>query len=77
MHTTKLICNMLTGLILMIIYIINRWFQGFDWEGLGTRTIVSPFKRKVLSPHDTSNFDKYPMELNLPPDESSGWDDDF
>lgn len=26
---------------------------------------------------DMSNFDSFPSELNFPPDEFSGWDDDF
>ena len=32
---------------------------------------------KVRSPADSSNFDTYPKEKELPPDELSGWDIDF
>lgn len=56
---------------------LYRWFQGFDWVGLDRRDINTPLKRKVLSAFDVSNFDRYPGEINLPPDETSGWDEDF
>lgn len=32
---------------------------------------------QVTSATDASNFDKYPRDLDVPPDENSGWDLDF
>ncbi|XP_023224247.1 cGMP-dependent protein kinase 1-like [Centruroides sculpturatus] len=55
----------------------HKWFQGFNWEGLRSRTLVPPIVPKVNSPTDTSNFDTFPHEFELPPDEYSGWDEDF
>ena len=55
-----------------------RWFQGFDWEGLEKMNIANtPLRRKVLNSRDTSNFDRYTGDVVMPPDELSGWDDDF
>lgn len=52
-------------------------FQGFDWEGLDTRSLTPPIAPKVESAADTSNFDKYPRDEAVPQDELSGWDKDF
>ena len=32
---------------------------------------------QVKSPTDASNFDDYPKEDDIPPDDLSGWDKDF
>ncbi|XP_039276964.1 cGMP-dependent protein kinase, isozyme 1 isoform X2 [Nilaparvata lugens] len=55
----------------------NKWFQGFDWDGLRNRTLVPPIVPQIHSPTDTSNFDNYPKEADIPPDEDSHWDVDF
>ena len=56
----------------------HKWFQGFHWKGLATRTLPPPIKPKIKSPSDTSNFDEFPPEDSKPPpDETSGWDKDF
>jgi len=55
----------------------HRWFMGFDWEGLRTRTLKPPILPKVSSPSDTGNFDNYPPDQEIPPDEFSGWDEGF
>lgn len=56
---------------------VFRWFQGFDWDGLDNRNMVTPLATKVSGPRDTSHFDKYPQEMFLPCDELSGWDAEF
>ena len=33
--------------------------------------------KQVKSPTDASNFDDYPKEDDIPPDDLSGWDKDF
>jgi len=53
------------------------YFQGFDWEGLDSRTMSPPIVPKVQGAADTSNFDKYPRDEAVPADELSGWDKDF
>jgi cGMP-dependent protein kinase len=55
----------------------HRWFQGFDWEGLESRSLTPPIKPAVKGPSDASNFDKYPRDEAVPQDETSGWDKDF
>ncbi|BES94646.1 cgmp-dependent protein kinase [Nesidiocoris tenuis] len=55
----------------------HKWFQGFDWSGLELRTLSPPITPKICGPTDTSNFDKFPLDTTLPPDELSGWDNDF
>jgi cGMP-dependent protein kinase len=32
---------------------------------------------QVKGAADYSNFDSYPKDLDIPPDETSGWDRDF
>ncbi|XP_063314874.1 cGMP-dependent protein kinase 2 [Pelobates fuscus] len=55
----------------------HRWFNGFDWEGLGSRSLPSPLKPELEGPTDHSHFDNYPPDNDIPPDEISGWDQDF
>ncbi|XP_076061980.1 cGMP-dependent protein kinase, isozyme 1-like isoform X2 [Oratosquilla oratoria] len=55
----------------------HKWFQGFDWDGLRVRSLTPPILPKVRGPTDASNFDAYPRDVEVPPDELSGWDLDF
>uniref|UniRef100_A0A3B4ANG5 cGMP-dependent protein kinase n=1 Tax=Periophthalmus magnuspinnatus TaxID=409849 RepID=A0A3B4ANG5_9GOBI len=55
----------------------HRWFSGFNWSGLKSRTVTSPLKREISGPLDHSYFDSYPPDEDHPPDELSGWDQDF
>lgn len=56
----------------------HKWFEGFYYDGLRTRTLVPPIIPQVRSPIDYSNFDRYPPDTDpLPPDDLSGWDADF
>ncbi|XP_072138120.1 cGMP-dependent protein kinase 2 [Mobula birostris] len=55
----------------------QKWFQGFDWEGLRTRKMKSLLKRELKGPTDHSYFDSFCCEHKEPPDEFSGWDEDF
>lgn len=55
-----------------------RWFDGFNWEGLRSRTLEPPIMPRVQSATDTTNFDEYPPDSDPPPpDDLSGWDNDF
>ncbi|XP_058168096.1 cGMP-dependent protein kinase, isozyme 1 [Anopheles ziemanni] len=54
-----------------------KWFQGFDWDGLVALTLKSPLQPNLHGPLDMSNFDIFPKDLDIPPDEQSGWDADF
>uniref|UniRef100_A0AC35U511 cGMP-dependent protein kinase n=1 Tax=Rhabditophanes sp. KR3021 TaxID=114890 RepID=A0AC35U511_9BILA len=55
----------------------HRWFMGFDWDGLRSQTLKAPIFPKVSSNSDISNFDNYPPDSEIPPDEFSGWDEGF
>uniref|UniRef100_A0A915JWI0 cGMP-dependent protein kinase n=1 Tax=Romanomermis culicivorax TaxID=13658 RepID=A0A915JWI0_ROMCU len=56
----------------------NKWFEGFNFEGLRNRTLQPPIVPFVRSATDTSNFDDYPEDRDPPPiDDLSGWDAEF
>ncbi|XP_059618801.1 cGMP-dependent protein kinase, isozyme 2 forms cD4/T1/T3A/T3B isoform X3 [Phlebotomus argentipes] len=56
----------------------HKWFDGFYWEGLRTRTLTPPIRPEVKSVTDTTNFDVYPPDPDgPPPDDLTGWDNDF
>ncbi|KOB73569.1 cGMP-dependent protein kinase [Operophtera brumata] len=56
----------------------HKWFDGFNWEGLATRSLEPPITPTVKSPIDTHNFDQYPADAEEPPpDDLSGWDSTF
>ncbi|KAF5405341.1 cGMP dependent protein kinase, partial [Paragonimus heterotremus] len=55
----------------------HKYFQGFDWAAIAKQSSPTPFKVKLNGPLDYSNFDRFTMDEQEPPDESSGWDDDF
>ncbi|VDQ06049.1 unnamed protein product [Trichobilharzia regenti] len=40
-------------------------------------TLTAPIQPVIRGPDDTSNFDKYPQQNEVPPDETSGWDIEF
>lgn len=54
-----------------------RWFRSFDWNGLIMRTMPPPYKPELRSKFDTSMFDPFNDEEDVPEDEMSGWDIDF
>ncbi|XP_048509452.1 cGMP-dependent protein kinase, isozyme 2 forms cD5/T2 isoform X2 [Athalia rosae] len=56
----------------------HKWFDGFNWEGLRARTLEPPILPRVRNATDTANFDEYPPDADPPPpDDVSGWDNDF
>ncbi|XP_055684150.1 cGMP-dependent protein kinase, isozyme 2 forms cD4/T1/T3A/T3B isoform X3 [Lutzomyia longipalpis] len=56
----------------------HKWFDGFYWEGLRSRTLTPPIRPEVKSITDTTNFDVYPPDPDgPPPDDLTGWDNDF
>jgi cGMP-dependent protein kinase len=55
----------------------HRWFQGFDWNGLREGKAKPPIEPRLKSPRDTSNFDKFELEIEDMADDNSGWDADF
>ncbi|XP_076661120.1 cGMP-dependent protein kinase for isoform X1 [Halictus rubicundus] len=56
----------------------HKWFDGFNWEGLRSRTLEPPIMPRVQGATDTTNFDEYPPDSDpQPPDDISGWDNDF
>lgn len=52
----------------------HKWFQGFDWDGLAALTLNPPIQHPVRHNLDTSYFDTFPIDCEVPPDEVSGWD---
>lgn len=56
----------------------HKWFDGFYWEGLRNRTLTPPILPDVKNVLDTANFDDYPADGDTPPpDDLTGWDNDF
>ncbi|CAK0893802.1 unnamed protein product [Prorocentrum cordatum] len=52
----------------------HKWFQSIVWSELLSKKIPSPFKPKVASETDTSNFDEYPDSDEQPPSVPAGQD---
>lgn len=56
----------------------HKWFDGFNWPGLRSRTLPAPYLPKIASPLDTSNFDSYSPDTSEAPIDTSGdWDKEF
>ncbi|XP_077593183.1 cGMP-dependent protein kinase 1-like isoform X2 [Stigmatopora nigra] len=56
----------------------HKWFEGFNWDGLRQGTVESPFTPTVEGPLDNRNFDDFPADgEDPPPDDESGWDQEF
>ncbi|KAG1659908.1 cGMP-dependent protein kinase, isozyme 1 [Nymphon striatum] len=55
----------------------HKWFQGYDWDGLMGRRLIPPIIPQVRGPRDTTNFDFFTNDPDVPADETSGWDADF
>ena len=54
----------------------SKWFEGMDWEALLNRKLDAPIKPVLKSKTDTSNFDKYPddVEIKVQPEFDGGVD---
>lgn len=44
----------------------HRWFIDIAWKYLANRQVKPPYKPKVSSPGDASNFDRYPEDSDEP-----------
>lgn len=55
----------------------HKWFNGFSWQALQRLTLPAPIVPMVRNQIDTRNFEGYPPDRNIPPDETSGWDANF
>lgn len=55
----------------------HKWFTGFHWSGLQSRSLRAPIIPKIKDPSDHSNFDYFSPNKDIPPEENSGWDVDF
>jgi len=58
----------------------HKWFDGFDWDKMQVDKLEPPYKPKVKSAKDASNFSA--NKADMPPqikykDDGSGWDKDF
>lgn len=54
----------------------QKWFGGFDWDGLLSKTMSPPYTPKVKNNLDVSNFDKFDEGSKVEPP-ISPWDPDF
>ncbi|XP_043489445.1 cGMP-dependent protein kinase, isozyme 1-like [Polistes fuscatus] len=50
----------------------HKWFSGFNWEALQRLALPAPIVPTVRNRIDTRNFERYPPERDIPPDEFSG-----
>lgn len=55
----------------------HKWFKGFDWDKLNARTMKSPCIPKLKHNTDTSYFNNFPNDTDVPPDDLTGWDKEF
>jgi len=56
--------------------LLNVLFGNFDIDGVN-RELCAVCDDKVASVTDVSNFDIYPADNTVPPDDLTGWDKDF
>lgn len=54
-----------------------QWLNDFEWDRLEARKFIAPLILQVKNNTDMTNFDDYPKDHDEPPDEMSGWDNDF
>ncbi|XP_051156958.1 cGMP-dependent protein kinase 1-like isoform X1 [Leptopilina boulardi] len=55
----------------------HKWFSNFNWPALQRLALPAPIVPTIRNPIDTRNFERYPPDRELPPDEFSGWDMEF
>lgn len=55
----------------------NKWFKGFNWDMFQRRAMQAPFRPKIKSMIDTSNFDACETTDEIAVEEFSGWDEHF
>ncbi|XP_012286555.1 cGMP-dependent protein kinase, isozyme 1 isoform X2 [Orussus abietinus] len=55
----------------------HKWFGSFDWPALRALSFPSPLVPKVNSHLDTRNFDRFPPDREVPPNDYSDWDAEF
>ncbi|XP_018363747.1 PREDICTED: cGMP-dependent protein kinase 1-like isoform X2 [Trachymyrmex cornetzi] len=55
----------------------HKWFSGFNWQALQRLALPAPIVPTVRHQLDTRNFERYPPDRDIPPDEFSGWDMEF
>ena len=55
----------------------HKWFTGFHWSGLQSRQLTAPIVPRIKDPSDHSNFDYFSPNKDIPPEENSGWDEEF
>ena len=53
------------------------WFSDMDWYGLANRSLNPPQVPTIENNSDYSNFDTYPLDLEMPQDDYSEWTKDF
>ena len=44
----------------------DPFFSSIDWEGLQNRQVRSPYQPNITNALDTSNFDEYEEDDNIP-----------
>jgi hypothetical protein len=56
----------------------SAWLKDFKFNELRRGALPSPLKPELSGPYDTSQFDEFSRaSQDTPPDETSGWDEDF
>lgn len=59
------------------ILILHRWFYGLDWDKIRHQTFPAPFVPPIVKCSEDYNLGSLEQYHEDPPDETSGWDDDF
>jgi len=57
----------------------HKWLRDFDFDGLYRSQLTSPIKPELKGKVDTSQFENFSCATidDSPPDETSGWDNEF
>lgn len=51
----------------------QKWFAGYDWQGLLSKELEPPFKPDVTHVEDCSNFDEYDEIIEETIGKATGW----
>jgi acyl carrier protein len=57
----------------------HKWLRDFDFDSLSRSQLISPIKPELKGKIDTSQFENFSCATidDSPPDETSGWDNEF
>ncbi|XP_051156962.1 cGMP-dependent protein kinase 1-like isoform X2 [Leptopilina boulardi] len=56
---------------------LHKWYSSFNWSAVQNLSMPSPIAPNIRYHLDTRYFQKFPEDLEIPPDDFSDWDKQF